>query len=222
MRFINVIKYYALPVLGLGNPKFPYKDEKALHMLRTKAAVDTLSEVLGGVAAATMFAIEKSLRSPDNAIDLSGLFNTTAVRTMCATTCIGFSVNAEPFAFAPEADELIPVGKLILTFSIITVFRFFCLGVEIATLNMVLARISGKVHVAPIEGGGDTELPAGEKQEVTNTAPSNTVAEKTADVFTGVFTSVSPIFLFVSFLVALDSVAQGLMIAAWLAIPTSW
>lgn len=234
---IDLIKYYALTALAC-EAKFPYKDEKKLHMLKAKAAVDTLSEVLGGVAAVTMFAIEKGLRSSENAIDLSGLFNTTAVRIMCATTCIGFSVNKVPFAFAPEADDLISRGNLILTFFVITVFRLFCLSVEIASLNMVVARISNEsisAKIAPTEEGeGYSELPAGEKeeqQEVTNKAPTNAskaaeiasiewskVAERAASVFTGV----SPMFICIFFLVALDSVAQGLMIASWLTIPTSW
>ena len=128
-------------VLGLKKD-FPYTDRQTLRMLKSKGLVDSMSEIIGGVSAFCMFAMENEVRGWAGALTfnvtvvqagsstLNITSNTTSFITpACMSNCVGYSVNQG--IPPPEVTQTLP--SLFLLLFCICLTRVVFLGVEIGT-----------------------------------------------------------------------------------------
>ncbi|GMI54295.1 hypothetical protein TeGR_g3486, partial [Tetraparma gracilis] len=116
---------------------FPYGDPKTIRLLKSKAMVDSLSEVLAGFAACAIFAVETEIRRSSfvhmmNVTMVTGNETITYETTFCLATCIGWNYDDEP---PLHEDDIMSRGNLVSLFAVLTAFRLLCLGIEIAALT---------------------------------------------------------------------------------------
>ncbi|GMI30416.1 hypothetical protein TeGR_g8439, partial [Tetraparma gracilis] len=147
---------------------FPYGDPKTIRLLKSKAMVDSLSEVLAGFAACAIFAVETEIRRSSfvhmmNVTMVTGNGTITYETTYCLATCIGWNYDDEP---PVHEDDIMSRGNLVSLFAVLTAFRLLCLGIEVAALtkaqekfNELTRSSSSGSSVTPVLGSsGATKL----------------------------------------------------------------
>ncbi|GMI19146.1 hypothetical protein TeGR_g4693 [Tetraparma gracilis] len=150
---------------------FPYGDPKTIRLLKSKAMVDSLSEVLAGFAACAIFAVETEIRRSSfvNAANITlvtGNETITYETTFCLATCIGWNYDDEP---PLHEDDIMSRGNLVSLFAVLTAFRLLCLGIEVAALtkaqekfNELTRSSSSGSSVTPVLGTAGATKPFAE------------------------------------------------------------
>jgi len=136
----------------------PYSDERSIKLLKSKALVDSMSELLAGISMFTLFAAEKEIREWNgvgllNVTYLEDLNATNFVSTFCLSTCVGWNVNDG----VPPPEITRSRTDLLQLISFTTTVRVLCLGLEVTMLNMIQAKFEemGAMNankVVPIAG----------------------------------------------------------------------
>ncbi|GMI30010.1 hypothetical protein TeGR_g2344, partial [Tetraparma gracilis] len=150
---------------------FPYGDPKTIRLLKSKAMVDSLSEVLAGFAACAIFSVETEIRRSSfvqmmNVTLVTDNGTITYETTQCLATCIGWNYNVEP---PLHEDDLMSRGNLVSLFAVLTAFRLLCLGIEVAALtkaqekfNELTRSSSSGSSVTPVLGTAGATKPFAE------------------------------------------------------------
>ena len=207
---------------GLDKKPMPYKDPEAVRILKAKALVDSLSELLTGGTAFAMYAFEKELRVADLAVTafVKGTDENATTysynTTFCGITCLDWkSTGGEP---PPPVDEIMSRTQLFQLFLVITVVRVVCLSIEIAVLNWAHAKAVGSSKVTPVDAS-DTLEEAGKAEEggVSKTSRGFLIEHAfiVANDAASVFADVTFPFLLASFFMATWAVYVGVYLAVW-------
>ena len=137
---------------------FPYHDIQTIKKMKAKALVDSMSEVLSGICAFSIFAVEKTAR--ENSIGVQ--YHVTAKNatgdiiaeyqsTRCMATCVGWTVDD----LVPPPQDLQSRVELLFLFATITAIRLLCLTIEYIVLSMIQTRY--KDHLSANDDSQDDD-----------------------------------------------------------------
>jgi len=139
---------------------FPYHDSKTVETLKAMALVDSMSELLAGLGAFTVFAFEKeALESGIGEVykitavnETDGVVVASYQSRQCFATCVGWTVND----LEPPPEELQSRVELMILFMIIAAIRLLFLFGEYALLDYIQARYEKPTdeRIAPFLGEG--------------------------------------------------------------------
>ncbi|GMI25829.1 hypothetical protein TeGR_g9762, partial [Tetraparma gracilis] len=214
--------------VGLSSTN-PYADAESVRLLKSKATVDSLSEIFGAVAAFTFFAVEKELVGMDGAqmvnVTFAGNSTLNYISPFCLSTCPDFTMNNEEME-APtlEGDEVVSRLAALGVFATVLVIRMACLRAELWFLERMRTHFGKQGAVTPVsEAPISSNTDAGEDGDGSAPAATQRAGQKQASeavgAAAGVFKEVSLLFLLVSFYCSMNSVAFGLAASKWA--PTS-
>ena len=224
--FSDVIKF----LVGFRKT-LPYHDEARLGMLQSRGMVDTLSELIVCFLAAAAYAAETAAKNMDSApvfhfnysVTDSNTTNTFVVFDALygLTTCVGWLSSADLAPPPPPKRNSLEVALL---FAFVAFVRVLCLFVENYLMTRSKAnfdRIKAAVQVSveiKVEAEAEAEVEVEVEVEANN---SDAIGEgatlKRARTMssvkggaTKVFFSIGPFFFAVSFVLALQSVFNGM------------
>ncbi|GMI26376.1 hypothetical protein TeGR_g7077, partial [Tetraparma gracilis] len=214
--------------VGLSSTN-PYADPESVRLLKSKATVDSLSEIFGAVAAFTFFAVEKELVGMDGAnmynVTFAGNSTLNYISPLCLSTCSDFTVNnEEKEAPASEGAEVVSRLAALGIFATVLVIRMACLCGELWFLEFMRKHFGKQGAVTPVsEAPISSNTDAGEDGDGMAPAATQRAGQKQASealgAAAGVFEEMSLLFLLVSFYIAINTVAFGLLTWKWT--PTS-
>jgi hypothetical protein len=187
----------------------PFRDSKAMKVLRCKGLADTLSEIFCCLGAFLLFSVELVAKewsaTPDYTVtkaasearNESGWEYTTHG---CSATCVGWNANlGHP---PPSSSNLF---RVFTSLAVICLVRVACLGIEAYSLSTIETRYQATV-VSP-DGNADGR-----------SISDDTVAGVRSDVkkiAVEVYSSVTAAFIFASFFIATNAVSLGFYVAAF-------
>ncbi|GMI26709.1 hypothetical protein TeGR_g5230 [Tetraparma gracilis] len=214
--------------VGLSSTN-PYADPESFRLLKSKATVDSLSEIFGAVAAFTFFAVEKELVGMDGAnlwnVTFAGNSTLNYISPQCLSTCPVFTMNNEEKE-APASDgvEVVSRLKVLGVFATVLVIRMACLRAELLFLEFMRKHFGKQgtvtpVSEAPISSNSDEGEDGDGKAPAATQRAGQKQASEAVGTAAGVFEEVSLLFLLVSFYGFMVAVANGLRLWKWT--PTS-
>jgi len=136
-------------LLGLRKEN-QYTDPVEVKVLKSKALVDSLSEILAGITMLVYYVTETAARLWDRArvMRVAPVTNVTFVgfySTACMATWVGWSVTEQ----IPPPDEIESADELVGLVLVVTLIRVLCLAAEVVVLNAI------QVRFEEIVGGGE-------------------------------------------------------------------
>ena len=210
----------------------PYLDKTFIAMLRARGMIDSLSELLIGFSVSGFYGVEKNARTWDNTdmFNVTVFNETTETETYyltepCTITCVGWSVNdgVPP----PNVEDIRSVSVVCGIYVILTLIRIVFLVLENALLDKLEATAKqSSASVAPanvvvVDEGDDDDKstasvlidPKEEESGVVRSRKRDVFKHQVSDVSNSaakVFEKVTPLFLLVSFMMALGSCVYSL------------
>ena len=201
----------------------PFNDADFVKMLRSKGAVDSLSELLVGFSAFVHYVLEMESRTWAQIdmynvtfTDLSSNTTSFFLTEQCSITCMGYSVDdgVPP----PPVSSLKSVWEILGFFALVSFIRVGFLFLETSFVNRMevrarAVRVNRTSTVMPLNVDGEDE--AGDESQLRSQA-SNSVSrrsqalEVTNNMAGLVFKDVPAHFLLVSFLIAMNMSGWGL------------
>ena len=206
----------------------PYNDADFVKMLRSKGAVDSLSELLVGFSAFVHYVLEMESRTWAQIdmynvtfTDLSSNITSFFLTEQCSITCMGY--NVDEGVPPPPVESLKKFWTLLGLFSFISSIRVGFLLLETTLVNKMEARaVRANTSTVMPDADGDNadevevEAPVSVQVTVSNSfSIQRHASEVTNNVAGLVFKDVSTSFLLVSFLIAMNMNWWGLHLLAF-------
>ncbi len=127
----------------IGTSKImPYRSDKMITMLRSKALVDSISEILACISAFSILVVETEVLSWEDVVK----FNVTLhdddghvesyVASICLSTCIGWNVDSR----VPPPNHISSTIDIFILLCVILFIRIICLAAEVTLLSTIKNR----------------------------------------------------------------------------------